>query len=143
MNAREKELVQESFAKVEPIADAAADLFYGRLFALDPSLRPMFKHDLTEQKMKLMQTLAVAVRGLDDLDSLVPVLQALGRRHVDYGVEAPHYDTVGAALLWTLEQGLGDDFTPATEEAWIAVYDIVAATMKEAAETVGAVEGGR
>jgi len=133
MDAQDKMLVQSSFEKVVPIAPRAADLFYSRLFELDPTLRPMFSDDLTEQKKKLMQMLAAAVEGLDDLNVLVAVLQELGVRHAGYGVEDDHYDTVGVALLWTLEQGLGPAFTPATKEAWVAVYGLLASTMKAAA----------
>jgi hemoglobin-like flavoprotein len=138
MNVREKELVQSSFARVAPIADAAADLFYSRLFELDPLLRPMFKADMTEQKKKLMQMLAAAVRGLDDPGALVPVVQALGARHGGYGVMDKHYDTVAEALLWTLEKGLGEAFTPETRQAWITVYGVLASTMKDAAKAAAA-----
>lgn len=133
MDAHQKELVQSSFAQVVPIAARAADLFYTRLFELDPELRPLFKSDMTEQKKKLMQMLAAAVKGLDDLDALVPVVEDLGVRHNEYGVQDSHYDTVGGALLWTLEQGLGDAFTVPTREAWIEVYGILSTTMKDAA----------
>ena len=129
----QKTLVQESFAKIVPIADDAAALFYTRLFELDPSLRQMFKSDMAEQRKKLVQMLTAAVKGLDRLDQLVPVVQDLGRRHARYGVADAHYDTVGAALLWTLEKGLGEAFTPDTKEAWATVYGILAGTMKEAA----------
>jgi hemoglobin-like flavoprotein len=134
MDARKKQLVQDSWTRVEPIADTAATLFYGRLFAVDPTLRPLFpSSDLGEQKKKLMQTLTVAVRGLDRLDQLTPALEALGRRHVGYGVEDSHYDTVGEALLWTLDQGLGAAFTPEVREAWAETYDLVATVMQRAA----------
>lgn len=133
MNSRQKELVQSSFALVVPIAAQAADLFYDRLFQIDSGLRPLFKGDLAEQKKKLMQMLAAAVRGLDDLDALVPVVRDLGARHGGYGVKEEHYDTVATALLWTLEQGLGKAFTPETRDAWIEVYGILAATMKAGA----------
>lgn len=134
MDARTKQLVQESWKQVEPIADTAATLFYDRLFTLDPALRPLFPSmDLGEQKRKLMQTLTIAVRGLDRLDQLTPALEALGRRHVGYGVQDAHYDTVGAALLWTLEQGLGDAFTPEVREAWAEIYHLVASVMQRAA----------
>ncbi len=122
------ELVQSSFALVAPQAEAAAQLFYNRLFELDPSLRGLFKHDMTEQGRKLMQMLSVAVHALDRLETIVPAVQALGERHVQYGVQKSHYDTVGAALLWTLEQGLGEAFTPETREAWTAVYGILTQT---------------
>ena len=128
-------LVQHTFSLVAPIADDAAILFYRRLFELDPGLQPLFTSDMAEQRKKLMQMLGVAVKGLDNVDRLVPVVEDLGRRHVSYGVKDEHYDTVGAALLWTLEQGLGDGFTPEVREAWTVVYDLLATTMKNAAET--------
>jgi len=133
MNAQQKYLVQSSFEKVTPIADTAATLFYGRLFELDPSLRPMFTTDLKEQGKKLMNMLTLAVRGLDKLDQLVPAVQALGRRHAGYGVRPEHYNTVATALIWTLEKGLGEAFTPEVKEAWIAVYTLLAQTMQDAA----------
>jgi hemoglobin-like flavoprotein len=126
-------LVRASFARVLPIADAAAALFYGRLFALDPSLRPLFRGDLAAQGRALMGTLRVAVHGLDRLDQLVPAVQTLGRRHAAYGVKDEHYATVARALLWTLEQGLGAAFTPATRAAWAAAYALLATVMQEAA----------
>ena len=132
MTPDQKILVQESFALVVPIADTAAQLFYTRLFELDPALRPMFRGDMREQGQKLMQMLTVAVRGLDRLDAIVPAVQALGRRHVGYGVRPRDFDTVASALLWTLEQGLGDAFTPAVRDAWTAVYGLLAGVMKAA-----------
>ncbi len=129
LSARQKELVQKSFAKVEPIAEKAAELFYGKLFELDPSLHALFKGNMKEQGRKLMATLKVAVKGLNDLPKLVPVVQDLGRRHVKYGVKDKHYVTVGSALIWTLEQGLKDDFTDEVRSAWATVYGIVADTM--------------
>lgn len=134
MNSRQIQLVQASFAKVAPIADTAADLFYTRLFELDPSLSRLFRGDRSEQGKKLMQMIGAAVRGLNDLDKLVPVVQQLGVRHLGYGVEDQHYDTVGSALLWTLEKGLGADFTSEVREAWTTVYGVLAKTMKEAGE---------
>ena len=129
-------LVQSSWARVAPISDTAADLFYGKLFELDPTLKALFPEDMTEQKKKLMQTLAVCVNGLSDLGEIVPAVKALGQRHVGYKVKDEHYETVGTALLWTLGQGLGDDFTPETEAAWTGVYTVLATTMKEAAAEV-------
>jgi len=129
-------LVQTSFAQVLPIADTAAVLFYQRLFELDPSLRPMFRGDMAEQGRKLMQTIAVVVAGLDKLDTLVPAVQALGRRHAAYGVRDGHYATVAAALLWTLEQGLGAAFTPAVRQAWATAYGLLASVMQAAAAEV-------
>ncbi len=133
VTAEEVELVQLSWAKVEPIADNAADLFYGRLFEIAPETKTLFPAVMAEQKKKLMQTLAVCVNGLNDLGEIVPAVQALGKRHVDYKVSDEHYDSVGAALLWTLEQGLGEDFTPETASAWTNVYGVLATTMKDAA----------
>jgi hemoglobin-like flavoprotein len=126
-------LVQQTWKQVDPIREQAAALFYGRLFELDPSLRPLFKGDMAEQGRKLMNMLATAAMGLDRLDGIVGEVQALGRRHVAYGVQDAHYDTVGAALLWTLEQGLGDAFTPQVKTAWAEAYTLLADTMKQAA----------
>lgn len=124
--------VKESFALVRPRADRAAAQFYERLFVLDPKLRPLFGGDLVEQGRKLMQMLGTAVASLDRLDAVLPGIKALGARHAGYGVKDAHYDTVGGALLWTLEQGLGDKFTPEVRTAWIAAYTLVAETMKAA-----------
>jgi len=131
MNMIQKALVQTSFAQVRPIADAAAALFYRRLFELDPTLRPLFKGDMKEQGRKLMEMIDLAVKGLDRSEALLPALAALGRRHAGYGVNESDYETVGAALLWTLEQGLGPSFTPDIREAWAALYRFVADTMRE------------
>jgi hemoglobin-like flavoprotein len=128
----QKTLVQESFALVAPIADTAAELFYGRLFELDPSLRRLFHGDMREQGRRLMQMITVAVRGLDRLESIVPAVRALGRRHAMYGVTDEHFETVGAALLWTLDQGLGSAYTPEVADAWTTVYTVLATTMKDA-----------
>ena len=133
VTSRQRELVQSSFALVAQIGDDAAVLFYDRLFELDPSLRRMFKADMAEQRKKLLQMLTAAVKGLDRLEQLVPVVQDLGRRHACYGVTDAHYATVAEALLWTLKAGLGDVFTPETREAWIAVYTLLASTMQQAA----------
>jgi hemoglobin-like flavoprotein len=136
MTPQQKHLVQTTFAKVAPIADEAAALFYARLFELDPSLRPMFTTDLKEQGRKLMRMIGMAVNGLDRLDELVPVVRQLGARHAGYGVRDEHYGTVATALVWTLEQGLGPDFTPEVKDAWVAVYGVLATTMKDAAAAV-------
>ena len=122
--------------QVKAISDTAAALFYGKLFELDPNLKPLFAHaDMKEQGKKLMQMIGVAVSGLDALDKLIPAVEDLGRRHVGYGVEEAHYDTVGAALLATLKEGLGESFTPQTEEAWGITYNTLATVMKSAAYT--------
>ena len=133
MTPTQIELIRASWTKVEPIADIAANLFYGRLFALDPSVRPMFSHtDMEKQRKVLMQTLTVVVKSLDKLEQLVPAVQALGRRHAGYGVRAKDFDTVGAALLWTLETGLGPDFDADAREAWATAYGELASVMIDA-----------
>ncbi|HEX6690404.1 MAG TPA: globin family protein [Burkholderiales bacterium] len=134
MTPRQIELVQASWKKIEPISESAAELLYSRLFALDPSLRPMFRGDMKEQGRKLMGMVTFAVNGLTRLDALVPGVQALGRRHAGYGVRDEHYATVASALLWTLEQGLGSAFTPEVREAWTAAYQLLAGTMQGAAK---------
>jgi hemoglobin-like flavoprotein len=111
--------VQSTWRKVVPIADAATGLFYDKLLDLDPSLRSMFPEDLTEQKRKLMAMIGRAVSGLNQLDDLVPAVQDLGMRHASYGVLEPHYATVAAALLWTLEQGLGDAWNDEVKAACV------------------------
>ena len=133
MTPEQKKLIVESFQSLLPCADEAAARFYERLFALDPVLRPLFLGDMRKQRKKLMDTLEVAILSLDRLDTLVPVLWQLGKRHGGYGVQDSHYDTVGAALLWALEEQLGQGFTPAHKEAWTEVYGLIAATMKQAA----------
>jgi len=125
-------LVKSSFKQVAPIADVAAELFYARLFEMDPTLKPMFRGDMKEQGRKLMQMLSVAVNGLNSLEKIVPAIQDLGKRHVAYDVREKDYETVGKAPLWTLEQGLGSEFTPDVREAWTAVYMLVANTAIEA-----------
>jgi len=138
MTPEQVEQVKQSFAKVAPIAETAADLFYGKLFELDPELKQLFKGDMKEQGAKLMATLNVVVNGLADLDMIVPAVQQLGRRHVGYGVKDSHYDIVGEALIWTLGQGLGDDFTEDVKQAWSTAYNILAVTMKDAAAELAA-----
>lgn len=136
MTPEQVKLVQQSFAKVAPIASTAADLFYDRLFSIAPHVRSLFPDDLTEQKKKLMQMLTVAVANLHQVEKIVPAVEDLGRRHAGYGVAATHYEPVGAALLWTLEQGLGADFTPPVKAAWTETYLTVAGAMQKAAATV-------
>lgn len=135
MSPEDKALVKTTWAMVVPIADVAATLFYERLFALDPSLQPMFDGtDMKEQRRKLLAALGAVVSGLDNLEPLIPVLENLGRSHLRYGVTDAHYATVGAALLWTLEQGLGEAWTPAAQGAWTHAYGTVAGVMRRAAE---------
>jgi len=133
MNSQEITLVKNSFAKVSPIADQAAALFYARLFELDPSLRAHFRGDMTEQGRKLMQMLGLAVNGLDHIEALAPAVRSLGMRHAGYHVRDEHYDTVGEALLWTLGKGLGAEFTAEMQAAWARVYWLLAETMKAGA----------
>ena len=126
-------LVRDSFAEVVPIAPQAAAMFYDRLFVLDPSLRPLFKRDMAEQGRMLMAMIGTAVANLGRLETIVPAVQDLGRRHATYGVQPAHYDTVASALLWTLEQGLGAAFTQPVKAAWTEAYTILATVMKDAA----------
>jgi nitric oxide dioxygenase len=117
--------IQDSFAKVKPIAAEAAALFYGRLFEIAPAVRPLFRGDMTEQGRKLMAALAIVVQGLNNLESVLPAASALAKRHVDYGVKAADYAPVGTALLWTLEKGLGDQWTPELAAAWGEAYKVL------------------
>ena len=138
MTNEQIKLVQDSFRKVAPIAETAAQLFYARLFELDPALELLFKGNLTEQGRKLMQMLGVAVNSLNRMEQLLPVVRSLGTRHLTYGVRDKDYDTVGEALLWTLRKGLGDDFTPDVEAAWTNVYATLASEMQSGAGTPAA-----
>jgi hemoglobin-like flavoprotein len=133
MTPEQQVIVQASFAKVAPIADTAAILFYEDLFQRDPRLRFLFKQDMTEQRQKLMSMLGTAIANLRQWDKIAVAVQALGRRHVGYGVTQADYDTVGAALIATLEKGLGDDFTPDVRDAWLACYAAIKAEMVGAA----------
>jgi hemoglobin-like flavoprotein len=126
-------LVRSSWQQVLPIRDTAAQLFYGQLFELDPSLRGMFKGDMVEQGRKLMAMINTVVNSLDKLGPILETIEEMGRRHVAYGVTEAHYDTVGSALIWTLGQGLGEKFTPAVKNAWAEAYDTLASAMKQAA----------
>lgn len=141
MNASDVALVQDSFKKVVPIADVAADLFYGRLFEVAPQVKPMFKGDMKEQGRKLMTTLGVVVTGLTQLETVLPAASALAKQHVSYGVKAEHYPIVGGALLWTLEKGLGDAWTPELASAWTTAYGTLSGYMiSEAYGTAQAAE---
>lgn len=133
MDENQIDLIQESFRKVVPIKETAADIFYTRLFEIAPEVKPLFKGDISEQGMKLMTTLGVVVNGLKDLDAIVPVAQQLAVKHVDYGVQPEHYAPVGEALIFTLEKGLGDNFTPELKEAWLAAYTTLSGVMIDAA----------
>jgi hemoglobin-like flavoprotein len=130
-------MVQDSFKKVVPIAATAADLFYDRLFTIAPQVRQLFPDDLRQQKTKLIGMLATAVGNLHQMDQIIPAVKDLGRRHVSYGVTAEHFEPVGEALLWTLAQGLGSDFTPPVRAAWTEVYMTLSRVMKDAAAQAG------
>jgi hemoglobin-like flavoprotein len=121
--------IQDSFKLVAPISDQAAAMFYGRLFDVAPAVKPLFRGDMTEQGRKLMATLGVVVNSLGNLEAVLPAASALAKRHVDYGVKAEDYTPVGAALLWTLEQGLGEHWTPQLAEAWGAAYTLLSGYM--------------
>ena len=133
MKVDQIKLVQDTFDRVRLISEKAAVLFYNRLFQLNPSLESLFKGDMKAQGKMLMQMLDYAVTGLDSLDTIAPTIQDLGKRHVGYGVKEEYYETVGEAFLWTLEQGLGRDFTPEVKEAWTEAYKLLSDTMKSAA----------
>ena len=134
MSPEQKVLVKQTWQKVAPMADMAARLFYDRLFEIDATTRPLFEAtNLAEQRRKLITALTVVVQGLDHLEALVPIVADLGRRHAQYGVTDGHYDTVGAALLWTLEQGLGSGWSLEVKAAWSGAYALLADVMREAA----------
>jgi hemoglobin-like flavoprotein len=121
--------IQDSFARVVPISEQAAALFYGRLFAIAPEVKPLFRGDIEEQGRKLMAMLAAVVNGLGNLESVLPAASALAKRHIDYGVKAADYQPVGAALLWTLERGLGPQWTPELAAAWTEAYAVLSGFM--------------
>ena len=133
MTPRQIALVQASWQDTLAFPETAVQLFYLRLFELDPALRPMFRGELREQGRKLVAMISVAVNGLARIETLVPVIEALGRRHAGYGVKDEHYATVASALLWALQQGLGQRFSPEAREAWTAAYGLLATTMQDAA----------
>lgn len=133
MDAEQVEMVQASFKKVIPISDKAAEIFYAKLFDFDPELKKLFKHDMKEQGKKLMSTLAIVIAGLDKPETIIPAAEKLAVKHIDYGVKPEDYTTVGNALLYTLKQGLGDEFTPELRSAWVEAYRMLAKVMKKAA----------
>ena len=138
MTPEQVELVKSTWKMVLPIADTAADLFYEKLFELDPEVRVLFDDDMAKQKKALMAMIGSAVASLHQIESIVPAVQQLGVRHVGYGVVEGHYATVGEALLWTLEQGLGDAWTPQVKAAWVETYTILSTTMLDAAQAEAA-----
>ncbi|HYI27118.1 MAG TPA: globin family protein [Bradyrhizobium sp.] len=129
MNSTQVNLVQESFAKVIPISEAAAVIFYDRLFEVAPAVKVMFPADMSGQRKKLMMMLAAVVNGLGNLQSILPAASALAKRHVDYGAKPEHYPVVGGALLWTLEKGLGEAWTPEVADAWTTAYGTLSGYM--------------
>lgn len=135
MTPEQVQTVQDTWKAVVPIADKAADLFYDKLFLMDPGLRTLFPEDLTEQKKKLMSMIGRVVTALRDPSGVVPAIQDLGRKHVGYGVKKEDYSVVGGALLWTLEQGLGAAWTPDVKDSWVAAYTLLSGVMIDAAST--------
>ena len=138
MNPDEIALVQATWRQVVPIKETAAELFYGKLFELDPALQPLFEGDIKEQGRKLMTMITIAVNGLTQLDALVPVVQDLGRRYAGHRVQDVPYGTVADALLWTLGEGLGEAFTPEVKAAWTKTYEVLADTMRQGASSAAA-----
>lgn len=137
MTPTQKSLVQSTWKQIAPLAGPAAIMFYDRLFEIDPSTKPLFRQtDMEHQRKKLIQIIGTAVASLDRLDALVPVVEDLGRRHAGYGVEDKHYESVGAALLWTLERGLGKDWTPQVAEAWTETYGLLSGVIRRAQASV-------
>jgi hemoglobin-like flavoprotein len=134
MTDDQKAIILNSYAQISPNAPEVAAVFYQRLFELDPNLRPLFKGDMTSQGRKLMAAIGTAVSNLHQIDAIIPTLQNLGARHITYGVKDPDYDTVAAALLWTLDNRLGDAFTPPVREAWTVCYSTLAGVMRAATD---------
>ena len=130
MTPDQKELVIRSWAQVKVIGEQAAELFYKKLFELDPSLKRLFHSDMADQGKRLIVMIDAAINKLDDIPALIPVLEQLGKRHHEYGVKNTDYETVASALIWTLAQGLGDAFTKDVKKAWVIVYSLIAQTMK-------------
>ena len=133
LNPQHIDLMQSSFSKLVPMAETASEMFYDRLFEIAPAVAPLFRNDMGSQGRKLMTTLALVVGSLHDLDTILPALQSLAVKHVNYGVGPEHYAPVGDALIWTLEKNLGDDFTPPTRQAWLSAYAVLSGAMIAAA----------
>jgi hemoglobin-like flavoprotein len=138
MNAQQLALVQKTFEKIDPISQQVGDLFYTRLFEIDPGLRALFKGDMKKQALMLMTVIGLAVRGLNRPETIIEAVRSLGSRHYGYGVSPADYNTFGAALLWALEQVLDEEFTPEVKQAWIEAYDYLAGAMKQANNTESA-----
>ena len=139
MTPEQKLIVKDTWAAVIPIQEKAAELFYGRLFSEYPEVQPMFKGDMQVQGEKLMKMIDQAVGSLDNLEPLIEPLKAAGKAHKDYGVAEGDYSKVGACLLWTLKQGLGDNYNASVQDAWGTTYNTLSAVMIEGAD-YGAME---
>lgn len=138
MSPEQKLLVQITYERLAPMANRAGELFYRRLFELDPTLKPLFMSDIREQGRMFMGMIGIAVKGLDRVSDLLPVVEDLGHSHAGYGVKDKDYETLGAAFIWTLEQVLEHHFTPEARLAWIAAYAMLAKAMKQAAHDAAA-----
>lgn len=135
MTPEQTQIIRANWQQVTPIADTAATLFYERLFEIDPAVKPLFaKTDMSAQRSRLLNAIALVIAGLEQVETLRPTLSDLGRRHVGYGVEDRHYDSVGAALLWTLKEGLGENWTTEAEAAWTEAFGLIAGAMRQGAE---------
>jgi hemoglobin-like flavoprotein len=132
LTPEQKSLVKQSFESLMPVSRTAAGLFYKKLFELEPSLRHMFMGDMQAQERKFVNMLKIVVSNLDRIEQVTPAIEALGRRHAGYGVEARHYEIFGTALLWAVEQAAGPDCLSGTREAWFALYSYLTETMKNA-----------
>jgi hemoglobin-like flavoprotein len=130
LTTAQKTIVQTTFAQVAD-ADLLASRFYARLFEIDPSTKPLFRYEMTDQRQKLIQTIAIVVNSLDNLSPIVPAIQSLGKRHINYGVKPQHWDSVGSALLWALEDAFGALFTTEVRDAWAAAYGLIAQTAND------------
>ncbi len=132
MTPEQIELVQRTWRSVLPVGDTAAELFYGKLFSLDPTLKALFKNDMKDQGRNLTAMMSVAVGALARPERITVAVRELGRRHVAYGVKPRHYEVVATALLWMLEKSLGEAFTPEVRAAWSSTYAFLAGTMQGA-----------
>jgi hemoglobin-like flavoprotein len=143
MTAEQKTLVQDSYASLHPVLDLFGDIFYSRLFEVDPTLKPMFPIDVARQSQKLIAALGVAVASLDRMDRLAAFMEDLGVRHAGYGVKHAHYATVEQALLWTLRMCLGAGFTADVRQAWAEVYGLLSTAMQRgvAAQPASSLQG--
>ena len=142
MNDTQRLVVQETFRCLAPSSETVGAIFYANLFRLNPDLRSMFRGDIVAQSHKLVQVLALAVNSLDRLPQLAPVLEDLGRRHAGYGVSPADYDTVGTALLVTLDHCLGTGFTTDVRDAWAAIYSVLSGAMQRGANQLNAAAHG-